>query len=120
MTQEQLEQLFQAAEEFKKNMDDGDLTKLAEADEAFHEIIYKASDNLRLNQVLHNLKEQIYRYRIEYLKEEDTRNLLVEEHEEICRAIQEKDVARAQELAYIHVENQRRAIIRSIGDEKKE
>ena len=53
---------------------------------AFHEIIYQASDNKRLNQVLNNLREQMYRYRVEYLKEEQTRNLLVSEHEELVKA----------------------------------
>ena len=70
-----------------------------------------------LNQVLNNLREQIYRYRVEYLKDEDTRKVLVKEHEEIYRAIKERDVKRAQEISYRHIENQREAIIRSIREE---
>lgn len=62
---------------------------------AFHEVIYKSSDNRRLNQVLNNLREQIYRYRVEYLKDEETRNLLVKEHKEIYAAIKNRDVKRA-------------------------
>ena len=34
----------------------------------------------------------MYRYRVEYLKEEQTRNLLVSEHEELVKAIREGDV----------------------------
>ena len=79
MTEEQLAQLWDAAE--------GNLVKLAEADVAFHEVIYQSSDNRRLNQVLNNLREQIYRYRVEYLKDEETRNLLVKEHKELYDAI---------------------------------
>ena len=67
MTEEQLAQLLDAARAFEKTMADGNLVKLAEADVAFHEVIYQASDNRRLNQVLNNLREQIYRYRVEYL-----------------------------------------------------
>ena len=91
--------------------------QLAEADVAFHEVIYKSSDNRRLNQVLNNLREQIYRYRVEYLKDEETRNLLVKEHEEIYEAIRNRDVKQAQEISYQHIENQREAIIRSIREE---
>ena len=87
------------------------------ADVAFHEVIYKSSDNRRLNQVLNNLREQIYRYRVEYLKDEETRNLLVKEHEEIYEAIRNRDVKQAQEISYQHIENQREAIIRSIREE---
>ena len=66
-------------------------------------------------QVLGILREQIYRYRIEYLKEEDTYTQLVEEHRQMTQAIREGNVARAQELSFNHLENQRKAIIHSIS-----
>ena len=94
--------------------------ELAEADVAFHEIIYKASDNKRLIQVLNNMREQIYRYRVEYLKEGETRDLLVKEHEELTKAIRERDVERAKQLSFQHIENQRMAIMRSIEAENAE
>lgn len=118
MSQEDMGKLWLAAKEFERTMAEGNLVRLAEADVAFHEIIYRASDNKRLNQVLNNLREQIYRYRVEYLKEEETRNLLVKEHEELTRAIRERDVEKAQEISYRHIENQRRAIIHSIEMEE--
>lgn len=114
MTDEEMGRLWLAAKEFERTMAEGDLVRLAEADVAFHEIIYQASDNRRLNQVLNNLREQIYRYRVEYLKDEETRNVLVKEHEELTRAIKERDVLRAQEISFEHIENQRKAIIQSI------
>lgn len=117
MTEEEMGRLWLAAKEFERTMAEGDLVRLAEADVAFHEIIYQASDNRRLNQVLNNLREQIYRYRVEYLKDEDTRNVLVKEHEEMTRAIRERDVVRAQEISFEHIENQRKAIIQSIQAE---
>lgn len=124
MSEEDMGRLWLAAKEFERTMAEGNLVRLAEADVAFHEIIYRASDNKRLNQVLNNLREQIYRYRVEYLKEEETRNVLVKEHEELTKAIRERDVKKAQEISFRHIENQRRAIIQSIeaeeaGKEKK-
>lgn len=120
MTEEQLEKLWQAAKEFERTMAEGNLVRLAEADAAFHEIIYQASDNCRLIQVLNNLREQIYRYRVEYLKEEETRNVLVKEHEELYNAVKVRDVERAQEISFEHIENQRKAIIRTIKVENGE
>ena len=70
MTEEQLDELWKAARNFEDTMAEGNLVRLAEADVAFHEVIYKSSDNRRLTQVLNNLREQIYRYRVEYLKDE--------------------------------------------------
>ena len=119
MTEEEMGKLWLAAKEFERMISDGNLVRLAEADVAFHEIIYRASDNKRLNQVLNNLREQMYRYRVEYLKEEETRNLLVKEHEELTRAIRARDVAKAQEISFQHLENQRKAIIKSIRAENK-
>lgn len=124
MSEEDMGRLWLAAKEFERTMAEGNLVRLAEADVEFHEIIYRASDNKRLNQVLNNLREQIYRYRVEYLKEEETRNVLVKEHEELTKAIRERDEKKAQEISFRHIENQRRAIIQSIeaeeaGKEKK-
>lgn len=117
MTEEQLAELKKAAKVFEATMEEGNLVNLVEADVAFHEVIYQSSDNCRLNQVLNNLREQIYRYRVEYLKEEETRKLLVKEHDEIYEAIRNRDVKTAQEISYQHIENQREAIIRSIREE---
>lgn len=61
----------------------------------------------------------MYRYRVEYLKEEQTRNLLVSEHEELVKAIREGDVQKAQDISFHHLENQRKAIIRTIRAENE-
>ena len=66
------------------------------------------------------MREQIYRYRVEYLKEGETRDILVKEHEELTKAIRDRDVERAKKLSYQHIENQRTAIMRSIEAENAE
>ena len=118
MTEEEMRRLWLAAKEFEHTIAEGNLVKLAEADVAFHEVIYQASDNKRLIQVLNNMREQIYRYRVEYLKEDESRNRLVKEHEKITRAIKERDVKAAQELSFEHLENQRMGIIQAIRAEE--
>ena len=118
MTDADIRKLEQAAEVFQTSTAEGDLVKMAEADVTFHEVIYEAADNKRLMQVLNNLREQIYRYRVEYLKEDESRNRLVKEHEKITRAIKERDVKAAQELSFEHLENQRMGIIQAIRAEE--
>ncbi len=117
MSEKDMEKLLAAAREFEKTTTEGDLVKLAEADVAFHEVLYQAAENVTLNQVLNNLREQIYRYRVEYLKDEEMRNQLVKEHGELCAAIKERDAEKAQEISFRHIENQRKGIIRSIQTE---
>ena len=120
MTDADIRKLEQAAEVFQTSTAEGDLVKMAEADVNFHEVIYEAADNKRLMQVLNNLREQIYRYRVEYLKEDESRNRLVKEHEKITRALKERDVKAAQELSFEHLENQRDGeLFRRFGQKSK-
>ncbi len=120
MTEKDIDELVAASENFAKKLQDKDVVNLAEADEAFHELIYKASDNQRLLQVLSNMREQFYRYRVEYLKEEETREQLLKEHQELIKAIGRRDIAKAQEIAYRHLENQRVGIIHSLKEAEEE
>ena len=111
---EQLDLLEQAAKGFEEARRGGDLTEMAEADKNFHEIIYSVSGNKCLIEMQANLREQVYRYRMEYLKEENVRKILVEEHGQIVDAIRERDAEKAKNIIYRHIENQRVGIIRSI------
>ena len=72
ITDEQLQDLKKAANEFKRSLEGTDLVACAEADIHFHEIIYAATNNKRLVQMLNNLREQMYRYRMENLKDKRT------------------------------------------------
>ena len=115
--EEQIEELKKAAEEFKEALQGGDLTEYAEADVKFHDIIYHATENQKLVQLLYNLREQMYRYRVEYLKDEATRNDLIQEHKMICEALRTRDEKKAIEITFQHIENQRQAIIQTIAAE---
>ena len=105
--------------EFEESTKTDNVKKIAEADVKFHDIIYQSTGNPKLVNMLNNLREQMYRYRVEYLKDEQTRNLLVSEHEELVKAIREGDVQKAQDISFHHLENQRKAIIRTIRAENE-
>ena len=116
ITEEQILALKEAADNFQAALESDDLVKCAETDMAFHEIIYSATNNKRLLQILNNLREQMYRYRMEYLKEPGTHKLLLKEHEAIYSALKKHDKAEAGSAIRIHIENQRRSIISSLRD----
>ena len=61
--------------------------EMAESDEAFHDVIYLSTGNDKLVQMLNNLREQMYRYRLEYIKDADKRQVLMVEHEHILNAL---------------------------------
>ena len=91
-----------------------DLIRIAESDMKFHEIIYMATRNERLMQMLNNLRENMYRYRIEYLKDANYYDSLVGEHQEILIAIENGDKQRARDCMRDHIDNQQLAVISKI------
>ena len=111
ITKEQIRELEQAAEQFKKTLKSNDITEIAEADVRFHDIIYLVTDNQKLILLLNNLREQMYRYRIEYLKRADKYSQLLAEHEEIIRRIEKKQKKEAAEIVCKHIDNQVAAVM---------
>ena len=115
ITGKEIEELHRAADDFRRILKTSDdVTEIAEADVRFHDIIYQATDNARLVQLLNNLREQMYRYRIEYLKDVKARRSLVEEHDALWEALKERDLERAQMIMREHIERQQKNIIHSI------
>ena len=63
MTKMQIRELKEAAKEFEEILKIDDVTKIAEVDVKFHDVIFMATDNERLIQLLNNFREQMfYRY----------------------------------------------------------
>ena len=116
ITPELLEELAEAGEEFRKLKDSDDYTSLAAADVKFHDIIYAATDNQRLISILNNLREQMYRYRLEYIKDAEKRQILLVEHESILRAIRSRHVAEAKEAVRAHIDNQEITVSKNIKE----
>ena len=119
ITDEEIKALGLAVKEFEKKMSNNELSAQAEADVKFHEIIYGATHNQRLVQIINNIREQMYRYRIEYLKDVESRKTLVKEHYEICDALKRRDAESAVEKMCIHIRNQQEAILRSLEREQE-
>lgn len=111
ITEEQMTQLKEAAKAFEASKGSMDLIRIAETDIHFHEIIYEATHNERLVQILSNLRENMYRYRIEYLKDPNYYDSLVGEHQEILDAIEAGDKEKARVCMKDHIENQQLAVI---------
>jgi len=110
ITDEEMEQLEQAAKDFEEATDTKDVKRIADTDMVFHDIIYHATRNPKLVNILNNLREQMYRYRVEYLKDEQNYPVLLKEHREILMGFRERNTDMVTDSMRKHVENQAAAV----------
>lgn len=120
MTGIELQKLHKVIEEFEHACNTNDVTALAEKDVAFHDIIFEATGNRRLIQLLNNLREQMYRYRLEYLKDESSHDKLLLEHKTIENDIKNHDIESARQHIKEHIYNQVMYVGQKIGIEETE
>lgn len=116
MTEEDIKKLESAQEDFKAAVDKGEAMAIAETDEHYHDIIYNGTGNVRLIQLLNNLREQMYRYRLEYIKEADKRQILLIEHEHILKGLKERKMDEVKEAMREHIDNQEITVSRNIKE----
>lgn len=112
MTDDDMEALKEVEADFARLVADesSDLATLGEADEHFHDLIYEGTGNRRLIQIINQLREQMYRFRVEYLKDIAIRRTLVEEHDAIVRVLERRDRDESVRLIKLHIDNQRETI----------
>ena len=111
ITEEEKDDLKKAEDDFEKAIDTSDATTIAEADVKFHDVILKASKNGRLMQMVNNLAERVYRYRLEYIKDKRNHARLIEEHRKIMKYIDDGDTENACITIQMHIDNQEKNII---------
>ena len=97
----------------------GDVDKVVETDTGFHSLLYKASRNERLTQIISNLREQIQRSRTTSLSYPGRMKIAVEEHRKIVEAVSARDGELARKLAHEHIENAENTLMRMIQQDKK-
>ena len=120
MTAEDFKKLEQANHKFASVLDSDDITVLGQADEEFHGLIYQATDNDRLVQMVNHLREQMYRYRIEHLKNKSQRTILLQEHQDIMRALAARDVEAVRRAIRTHINKQEAQIAKMIKEQSND
>ncbi len=110
ITEEQIAQLEEKLTAFEEAIKTAEVKRIAQSDIDFHDLIYNAGENPRLVAMLNNLREQIYRYRVEYLKDERIYPRLIEEHKQIIIGLKERNKNYVVEMTKKHVDNQTNAV----------
>lgn len=110
ITKEQIAELEERLKAFEQAVETADVKQIAQSDIDFHDLIYTAAENPRLVVLLNNLREQIYRYRVEYLKDEKNYPRLIEEHRQIVQGLKERNEQYVVEMTKKHMDNQANAV----------
>ena len=119
ITPDELEYLERILVEINEYIDNDEFDKIVDADVRFHDVLYHASRNQRLVDILNNLREQMYRYRIEYLKKKECYPQLLNEHQTIIDAIAGHDKELATKFTSQHIKNQAETVVGTIREKEE-
>ena len=114
ITKQKIIDLKKAHMDFVEAFERGDRDGVIEADTRFHDIIFSATKNDKLIQIISNISIQIYRYRITYLKLLSNISVPNQQHLDLIRAFEKRDAAKARAISREHIDDQAIEILKSI------
>ncbi|KJS15719.1 MAG: GntR family transcriptional regulator [Peptococcaceae bacterium BRH_c4b] len=117
ITPDELEELERSLVAISEVSSKDDIDAIVETDTSFHELIYKASRNERLFQIVIHLKEQIQRFRTTSLSQPGRSKDALEEHRKMVEAISDRNVELAQNLARDHIENAEQSMLNALRED---
>lgn len=115
ISDEELEELQRLLVQVGRAIEDNDMNKVLEADIAFHDVLYKASRNERLRNIINNLREQITVIRGVSMRYPGRLKDTQEEHRALVECIAARDVEKSQEVARIHLENAEKTLMEAMA-----
>jgi len=110
MNSDDINNLAAACADFEKATRGNDIREVVRTDEAFHNVIYEASNNPRLRAILLNLKGQMYRFRFEYVKDKSNYPFLIKEHKDILEALKTRNEEEVIKHTKKHLVNQMESV----------
>ena len=116
---EELEELNRLLLEISEAARTGPMDKIVRLDTAFHDVLYKASRNDRLLNIINNLREQITGIRGTSMRYPGRLADTLEEHRALVDSIAARDSERAQAAARIHLENAEHTLLKAMAEEQQ-
>ena len=116
---EELEELNRLLLEITKASASGSMEKIVKLDTAFHDVLYKASRNDRLRNIINNLREQITGIRGTSMRYPGRLADTIEEHRALVDSNAARDSEKAQAAARIHLENAEHTLLKAMAEEQQ-
>ena len=102
-TQADIDLMHESNNKFKEAAQNNDIAGIVEHDIEFHEALYQSSGNAHLIKMLHSIREQLKRIRVEYVQTIDDKVPLIGQHESIIEYIEKHMPLEAQQVAEKHI-----------------
>ena len=118
ITADEMELLERSLVQISKSSTGDNINAIVAVDINFHDIIYQASRNQRLVQIITHLKEQIHRFRMTSLSQQGRTKVALDEHKIIVEAISDRNIELAQQLAREHIENAEQSLLNVLREEE--
>lgn len=119
ITDQELDELQKLVVRVFETAKENDIETLIKVDTEFHDRIYQASRNSRLEGMISNLREQIQRFRATSLASPGRIKDTLEEHKGLIDAIADRNISLAQQLALEHVEKAEDIFLESLAKEQR-
>jgi len=120
ITEEELDELERVLFQIAEASAGENIGIIAEKDANFHELLFRASRNQRLVNMITHLQEHIQRFRTTSLSVPGRTKHAIEEHKNIVGAIGERNVELAQALAREHVENAEQSFLKVLQEAEEQ
>lgn len=112
MDKKDLDKIKEIQKEFESFAKNKDLDGAIKKDIEFHELVYNSSKNEKLIQILNNLREQVDRFRVIYLKQVNIYSAVTKEHKEIIAALESANEEQSEKAAIQHIISQQENFIK--------
>ncbi|EGS33292.1 MULTISPECIES: GntR family transcriptional regulator [Megasphaera] len=119
ITTEELECLERILVEINGYIERDEFERIVDADVRFHDVLYHASRNQRLVDILHNLREQMLRFRSISMHYPGRLTATWEEHRQMVENIAAHNSSMARKVAKRHMENSEKTLLKGIREDKK-
>ena len=119
ITPDELEDLERILVEINEYIDNDQFDKIVDADIRFHDVLYHASRNQRLVDILNNLREQMLRFRSISMHYPGRLAATWEEHRQMVENIADHNSAMARKVAKKHMENSERTLLKGIRQDEE-
>ena len=95
-------------------LQDMNVEEFIRLDGEFHDVVYKAAKNNRLYNLLHDLRDYIYRYRVIIMRYQRKPQLAVQDHKDMVASIRSRNAKQVEKLVRKHMTRGKEVIKKKI------